>query len=68
VSLAGPEDYEQYEWRIDGKLAGHERLFKHTFDAPGNYVIECKAISPANDPSRAFYRITWHTMVEQRKP
>ncbi len=68
LSLAGPEDYGHYEWRIDGKLTGRERLFEHTFEAPGDYAIECKAISPVNDPNRAFYRVTWLTTVERKIP
>jgi len=63
-ALAGPSDYESYEWHVDDELAGTCRVFRHVIGRSGQHRIECRAAGPHSDPHRVLRRIVWEAAIE----
>lgn len=61
--LEGPEGFERFEWKIDGRPAGMEKRLTHTLRTRGRFRIECLATAPVEGNPYALRRIVWNVTV-----
>ncbi|HPO15631.1 MAG TPA: hypothetical protein PLI09_19470 [Candidatus Hydrogenedentes bacterium] len=64
IMFKPPEGYQKRVWFIDGREVSTESTFRHTFNEPGIYTVECLASSPATGSAQGFLRIRYITTVK----
>ncbi|MDZ4861112.1 MAG: hypothetical protein SGI88_19240 [Candidatus Hydrogenedentes bacterium] len=61
--LRAPRGYTIHTWKLDGRDAGKDEEFTHTFKEPGEHTIECIAREPMFGKPGEFRRLLWKTLV-----
>ncbi|HRK34254.1 MAG TPA: hypothetical protein PLJ47_06635, partial [Candidatus Hydrogenedentes bacterium] len=61
--LQAPRGYNVHQWKLDGRDAGRDEVYKHTFKEPGEHIIECIASDPIIGNPGEYRRFIWKTRV-----
>ena len=58
-TIEAPAGYTGYTWYVNGREVGVGRSLTHTFEQPGQYLLECVADAPEEDAVWEYRRIRW---------
>jgi len=68
VSLTAPDGFKQYQWEIDGKSVGHDKVYRFKPSELGTIRVQCYASIPTQEESDyVFRRITWIVNVTEKE-